>query len=193
MDNSYTGYDGSLYNEIRSFFHDGEQILWLGKPCQSANVPTSPFLVIFSIFWLGFAVFWTVTAASAGGAFGLFGIPFLCIGVYLVYTVTVGKKRKLERTVYAVTDRRAMIVYHGYNGSACTDYYFNHHNNVSLSQVKGSIGTICFEQAYDGYHYGGYGHRYRGRPIGYEHKTSFIMIDNVHDVYRIISERISEK
>ena len=194
MDNHYNGYasyNNELYNEIKDFLHDSEQVLWIGKPCQSVKAPTSPFILIFTFFWLGFAIFWTVSATAIGGAFGLFGIPFLCIGVYMVYDATVGQKKRYMNTVYAVTDRRAVIVYHGYRGGPCNDSYFNHLQNISLSHVNGSVGTICFEQEYDGYYYGG--RRYRSRPVGYEYKTSFIMIDNVHDVYRLISDQVSEK
>ena len=189
---TYQNYDSSLFNEARSFLHDSEQVLWIGKPCQSAKAPVSVPTLIFSLFWLAFAIFWTVTATAAAGGFGLFGIPFLCIGIYLVYSVTVGQKHKYANTVYVVTDKRAMIVYHGNRGSTCNDYYFKNLQCVSLANVKDNVGTICFQQSYDSYdgYYYGRG-RYRGRPIGYEHKTSFIMIDNVHEVYRIISERIS--
>ena len=191
MDNNYYNYN-ELNNEIRGFLHDSEQVLWIGKPSRSAKAPTSPFTVLFALFWLGFAIFWTVSATTVGGPFGLFGIPFLCIGVYFVYSVTAGQKKRYNNTIYAVTDKRAVIVYHGARGSTCNDYYFNNLKGVSLSHVSGSIGTICFEQEYDGYYYGG-SRRYRGRPVGYEYKTSFIMIDNVHEVYRIISEQISMK
>ena len=189
---TYQNYDSSLFNEARSFLHDSEQVLWIGKPCQSAKAPVSPFTLLFSFFWLGFAIFWTVTATATGGIFGFFGIPFICIGVYLLYTVTVGNKNRYRNTVYVVTDKRAMIVYHGNRGSTCNDYFLKNFRDISLTHVNGNVGTICFKQFYDDYdgYYHGRG-RHRGRPIGYEHQTSFIMIDNVHEVYRIISERIS--
>jgi len=101
---------------VRSFLHSDEELLWTGRPYATQPYRSSVFLVLFSIFWLVFSIFWTVGATAAGGAFGLFGVPFMIIGCYLVYSVTVGQRKTLSETVYAVTDRRALIITKGKNG-----------------------------------------------------------------------------
>jgi hypothetical protein len=42
-------------------------------------------LVMFSILWLSFSLFWTITAwRSDGGLMALFGLPFIAIGIFLL-------------------------------------------------------------------------------------------------------------
>jgi hypothetical protein len=42
-------------------------------------------LVLFSILWLSFSLFWTFTAWKSGaGIMALFGLPFIAIGVFLL-------------------------------------------------------------------------------------------------------------
>ena len=38
-------------------------------------------LKMFAVCWTAFAVFWTVGASMAGGLFGLFGVPFILVGI----------------------------------------------------------------------------------------------------------------
>ena len=192
MDQNYNYVEqNDLYSEAKSFLGSEEQLLWIGRPCQSAKPPISPFSLIFSFFWLGFAVFWTVIATAGGGAFGLFGIPFVIVGVYLVYTMVYGQRKRLMNTVYMVTDRRAVIVAKTLRGTTCNDYYFNNMITVSLSNVRGSVGTICLER-YDGYYNDGWRRGYRSKPIGYDLQTSFVLIENVQNVYHMISEQIAQ-
>ena len=188
-------YNTELYRELQPFLHLDEQVLWTGKPYTSRSYHTSPFLVIFSLFWCGFAVFWTVMASSAGGFFGLFGIPFVCVGVYLLYSVFFGQKKAIQSAVYAVTDRRALILTHDRNGVNCTEYVFANLANISLEDVQGDTGTIRFVQPmpyYNGYHYGNayYGRRRGGYDARRELSTAFFMIDGVHEVYRMISAQL---
>ena len=191
MDNNYNYDNNELYAEAKAFLSPDEQLLWIGRPCQSAKPHVSPFQLIFPFFWLGFAVFWTVTATAAGGAFGLFGIPFVLVGAYLVYTMAFGQRVRLKKTVYMVTDRRAVIVAKTAHGTTCNEYYFNYLPTISISHVNGSVGTICFER-YDGYYNDGWRRGYRSKPINYDLQTSFILIDNVQSVYRLISDQIAD-
>lgn len=182
-----------LYRELQPYLHGDEQVLWTGKPYTSRSYHISPFLAIFALFWCGFAIFWMITATSIGGAFGLFGIPFVCVGVYFLYSVFVGQKKTLESAVYAVTDRRAIILLHERTGVNMTEYIFANLSSVSLEDVQGSTGTIRFVQPIP--YYDHYGHGHYGRRRGaYDHRrelsTAFFMIDNVHEVHRMISEQI---
>jgi len=182
-----------LYRELQPYLHGDEQILWTGKPYTSRSYHISPFVAIFSLFWCGFAVFWMIAATSMGGPFGLFGIPFVCIGVYLLYSVFIGQKKTLESAVYAVTDRRAIILLHERTGVNVTEYVFANLSSVGLEDVQGSTGTIRFASPIS--YYGHYGHGHYGRRHGtYDRRrelsTAFLAIDNVHEVHRMISEQI---
>ncbi len=181
-----------LYRELEPYLRPEEEVLWVGKPCTTRNLPTTPILMLFPLFFLGFALFWTVMATAMGGAFGLFGLPFVAVGIWMLYYFAVGNKRQLARTVYCVTDYRAVILTHRRHGTDCTEYVFSMLSSVNLESVQGNTGTIRFapvERYYEEY---GYGRHRRGYAYdtARQFTTAFLMIDDVHTVYRLISEQI---
>ena len=71
----------------RPYLAAGETILWRGKPEKGHLLgPQDVFMIPFSIFWCGFAIFWFISALQVG-FFAVFGIPFVCVGLY----ITVGR------------------------------------------------------------------------------------------------------
>ncbi|CAN5261329.1 hypothetical protein BH09PSE1_BH09PSE1_02620 [soil metagenome] len=65
----------------------GERIMWTGRPGQGLVFASRDiFLVPFSVVWCGFAIFWTTLATGAGSPpfFALWGLMFVCIGLYFV-------------------------------------------------------------------------------------------------------------
>ena len=185
-----------LYREIQPFLHPGETVLWTGTPGKIPASQTSPILPIFAIFWMGFAIFWTISATAAGGPFGLFGLFFIFFGGFMFHSVFFGKRNLLKTAVYAVTDYRAIIITHDRNGMNCTEYVFSALSSVNLESINGDRGTIRFaeEQIYSEYNRG----LYRKRTINLDNVkksavTAFFMIDNVHDVYRLISEQLNNR
>lgn len=95
----------------------GERVLWSGRPDPRILLTSADaFLVPFSIFWAGFAFFWEggVLSGPVKGDnpgllfFALFGLPFVAIGLYVVAGRFVYKRYRKRRTLYAVTDRRAL-------------------------------------------------------------------------------------
>ena len=99
----------------------GEQLLWHGKPDPKRYVLGSLLILLFGIPWTAFSLFWMAAASgflfseSGNGVFSLFalfGVPFVLVGFgmlsapYWVY-------RKMKRTVYALTNRRALIITSG--------------------------------------------------------------------------------
>ncbi len=190
--NNYTSDGRNLRAEIEPYLNPGENILWVGQPNSARASRLNPMLVIFLTFWLGFAVFWTVTASAAGGAFGLFGIPFVLIGVGMFYGMTVGQKKQYSSAVYAVTDRRAIILYTDRHGVNCTAYVFSNLQTVTMERVQGTVGTIRFRSnvTYDYADYG-YGRRRRTTYGGDDVRNTFAAIEDVQGVYRLISEQIA--
>ena len=97
------------YNFIVPYITGDEFVLWKGKPDKGAVFTSQDaFLIPFSIFWCGFAIFWEVTATSNGAPFffSLFGIPFVLIGLY----ITVGRffhaSYLRKRTFYVITNKK---------------------------------------------------------------------------------------
>lgn len=184
-----------LYREITPFLRHDETVLWIGTPGKIPASQTNPLLPIFAIFWMGFAVFWTIAATAIGGPFGLFGVFFIAFGGIFFYHAFLGKRNLLKTAVYAVTDRRAIIITHDRNGTNCTEYIFSSLSSVNLESVNGNTGTIRFaeEQLYVEYR-SGLSHRktMNAATVKRSAVTAFFMIDDVHRVYHLISEQLEK-
>ncbi len=62
----------------------------------------------FGLVWTAFSAFWTASATLVAGAFGLLGVPFLLFGLFRLAQPFLGA-RAAARTLYVVTDRRAVV------------------------------------------------------------------------------------
>jgi hypothetical protein len=113
--------------EVRT--HDllpGERVLWSGSPkpgirIQGRDLVNLPFGCVFT----GFALFWTTMAfvmtRSAGTRgpfrifFPLFGLPFILVGLYVIFGSVLVRAAQAKKTAYAITDRRLITVVEGGN------------------------------------------------------------------------------
>jgi hypothetical protein len=98
-----------------------ERILWTGQPDAGRIFAQSDIVMIpFSLVWGGFAIFWEASALGfgllAGGQappaisfFGLWGIPFVLIGLYMMVGRFFYKVWARRRTYYAVTNQRVLL------------------------------------------------------------------------------------
>lgn len=97
------------YSFARACMGPDEHILWRGKP-QKGHLLTSwdVFMIPFSIFWCGFAIFWETSAilSDAPFPFCIFGIPFVCIGLYLVFGRFLWAAFMRKRTAYVITNKK---------------------------------------------------------------------------------------
>ena len=95
-----------------------ERLVWADRPIAKVRGALAFGRIAFGLLFGGFAVFWTsaawlMTRGASSGAFGLFfplfGIPFIAVGAGIVVA---GLKswRDDGGTVYALTDRRVLIV-----------------------------------------------------------------------------------
>lgn len=122
-----------------------ERIEWVGRPDPTKRfTPADRYLVPFSLFWGGFAIFWLVGATASGGAFGLFGIPFVAIGLYFIFGRFIYKANRKRRTVYAVTNRRVLEIVDGRKGESVTAVYLRSIPNISTSAVSNGEGSVEF-------------------------------------------------
>ncbi len=88
-----------------------EQLRWIGRPSPWACAWAKSWsMFLFSFLFGGFSIYWVYGAASKGGdkLFPLFGVPFVLIGLAM-FLSPVWQYLKARATVYAVTDRRALI------------------------------------------------------------------------------------
>ena len=97
------------YSFARPYLSAGEMILWKGKPGKGHLFTSQDlFMIPFSIFWCGFAVFWVVSAIATGAPFffALWGSPFVCVGLYMLFGRYIWTAYIRKRTAYVITNKK---------------------------------------------------------------------------------------
>jgi hypothetical protein len=170
--------------ELQAFIEPGERLLWCGIPRGGIRFRSQDiFLVPFSIAWCVFAVFWTYTATKSGAPafFTLWGLMFVCFGLFFVFGRFVADAKKRRNTSYAVTDHRVLI-YSGIRARELKSLNLRAIPEISLVQHSDGSGTISFGVS----PFGAFG-GFRGWP-GSEKVVSpaFEFIENAPEVHRLV-------
>lgn len=124
----------------------GERLLWTGTPRHGMLFRgTDVFLVPMSLLWAGFVVFWTLSVMRSGARmfFVLWGIPFVLMGVNLVFGRFIVDKALRERTAYGLTDRRVIIL-SGLFARSVKSLQLRTLSDVTLDERTDGRGTITF-------------------------------------------------
>lgn len=109
---SFAAADASRDRSIRRWLVADEHILWEGKPDIGAySLRGSWYLIPFSLLWGGFAIFWEATAIASHAPpfFLIWGVPFVLVGLYMIFGRILVARREARNTTYAITDRRILI------------------------------------------------------------------------------------
>ena len=139
--------------EINRQLDPGEGLLWSGAPSPARMALSALPATVFGIPFTGFAAFWIYTAftatskaaSSPGGAwnlFPLFGIPFLLIGLGML-TAPLWALLAAGRTLYAVTNRRALIV-SGLFSTSVKSYTHSEIHELQRVERSGGTGDLYF-------------------------------------------------
>lgn len=167
-----------------------EEVLWCGQPDSSVIFTGSDiFLVPFSISWGGFAIFWEISTITLGAPFffGLFGIPFVLIGLYFIFGRFIYKGIKKKHTYYAITNRRVLILTNLSNKNVDAEFITQIPciNKRVRSDGKGTIkfGNSFFFKGM----YSNTGMDFFGAGYGKDVPT-FYDIDDIDSVYRLVNE-----
>ena len=138
-----------LREKVDRELDSGEHVTWLQMPVPRYFTPGSTAACLFGIPWTGFAIFWTTGAAwgsskveNAGffRAFPLFGVPFILIGFGMLLS-PVWAYRKALRTVYVVTNRRA-ITFDGLRTTTVRSYPPERLKDVYRKERKDGTGDV---------------------------------------------------
>lgn len=91
----------------RIYMSPGEYELWHGKP-QKGNLftPQDAWPFLFGIMWCCVAVFQTVTAVANGNLLHTPALPFLAVGLYLLFGRFIWTAIQRSRTVYVITNQK---------------------------------------------------------------------------------------
>ncbi|MBR4880343.1 MAG: hypothetical protein IKU19_00310 [Clostridia bacterium] len=143
------------YDFCQKFLVNDEYILWRGKP-EAGNIFTSQdlFMIPFSILWCGFAVFWFVSSILSGAPifFSCFGLPFVAVGLSLVFGRFIHTAYLRKRTVYVVTNKKIIRQ----RGGKVDTLSLDNLPPMTLVAHKNGNGTIRFGQPYSYYDRGVY-------------------------------------
>ena len=124
----------------------GETILWYDRPGQGIMFARRDALLIpFSLVWGGFAVFWEVIVLSSktSGVFALFGIPFVLVGLFIIFGRFLLDAWLRSKMGYALTDRRILILRWGMWPSLKA-IRLDRLPEATLSEKSNGRGTIRF-------------------------------------------------
>jgi hypothetical protein len=126
-----------------------ERTEWMDMPVPRFFTPAATGAFLFAIPWTAFAIFWIYGASGfkmpdfgKGGIsfFPLFGVPFVLIGLALLFT-PLWAYRKALRTVYVITDRRAITFDGGWSGTI-RSYPPDKLQNIYRREKKDGSGDV---------------------------------------------------
>ena len=145
---------------MQHYLGAGERLLWSGRPKQGILFRAADILLIpFSLLWGGFAIFWESMALSmlfkpgvrdafppVAVVFPLFGLPFVAMGLYLIFGRFLVDRKQREKTTYGVTNERVIIL-SGIFRSTVKSLSLNSLADLSLAERSDGSGTIQFGSA----------------------------------------------
>jgi hypothetical protein len=184
-----------LASSIERELQRDERLLWKGRPRGGIRLRSSDaYLIPFSLLWGGFAIFWEFSALftvpkkdPTVWVFPLFGVPFVLVGLYLVFGRFFVDARMRARTEYGLTNRRAIIV-SGLFSTTVKSIDLRSTPEITLTEKADRSGTITFGSAPS------YGRmQYNPWLPGGSAQPTFDMIEDARNVYALIEQATSRQ
>ena len=194
--------DDSLESVFQSELMNGERVYWSGQPDPSVVFNSSDiYMIPFSLMWGGFAIFWESSVLGivklgnravhgAPGFFVLWGIPFVLMGLYMIFGRFFYKVWKKKRTYYAVTDKRILLVVQTASRQVQAQF-LNQIPVINKSVGSNGVGNLVFGNTGYGMNYGNSGMDFMGRRYG-PTAMAFYDIHDAEGVYQMI-ERLQSQ
>jgi hypothetical protein len=132
--------------EIQQQLGPGERLLWSGQPMRGIRFRSSDALMIpFSLLWCGFAIFWETSVINSGAPFffRLWGVPFVLVGLYVVFGRFFVDAQSRKRTYYGVTNERVIILT-GFFSRQTKSLQLRTLSDITLAERADGSGTITF-------------------------------------------------
>lgn len=178
--------DFNVTSELQDYLELNERLIWSGQSKKGIVFRTIDiFLIPFSLLWCGFAIFW-FTAALLSGApvfLAIFGIPFVCVGLFLVFGRFIIDAKKRENTFYGITENR-IIIRSGIFKKTIKSINLKTLSEIEFEEKRDGSGTINFGPS-NSFFIRDYNLHWLG---GSKQNTSFELIQNVRQVYNTIRE-----
>ncbi len=168
---------------IQEHLQPNERLIWAGQPRKGILIrPVDAFLIPFSLLWGGFAIIWTAIAllSEAPLVFVLFGIPFVVVGLILIFGRFIIDAQQRKNTYYGLTKDRALVLT-GIVKKSIVSVPISSLDEISHHEHKDSEGTILFGPQNLLMSWGG-----MSWWPGYTMPLSFYMIPDAKKVYQKI-------
>jgi len=136
--------DFEIEQELQPDLDKDEKLIWAGRPKAGILFRSSDiFMIPFSILWCSFAFFWEggVMNIHAPFFFKLWGIPFVCIGLYMVFGRFIADAKKRKNTIYGITNSR-IIIKSGIFSQELKSLNIRTISDISISKKSDGTGTI---------------------------------------------------
>ncbi|MBO5374207.1 MAG: hypothetical protein J6A54_02005 [Clostridia bacterium] len=144
-------------SNIKDYILADEKLLWRGEPTKKIRLlPAEKFNVAFGIAWTAFSVFWMSLAYSIVNQteqgfsfikiFPAFGLPFFIIGIYFMLIMPIRIIISRRRIEYALTDKRALILYVG-KREKLSAYKYTEIQNLNFGCDELGNGYVTFISA----------------------------------------------
>jgi hypothetical protein len=174
----------------------GEQIVWAYRPRPGIVFHKQDiYLIPFSLFWGGFAIFWEASVsghgmfggkgAAPGFFFQLWGIPFVLIGQYLIWGRFLFDAWLKRRTYYAVTNRRVIVVQNGLQHKIASSY-LDSLPTVTKEAGSNGAGLLRFSPAQPLWSNRRGWSAWNSMSVG--DVPTFVDVEDVDSVYRLVSD-----
>lgn len=135
---------------------DGEEIIWYGQPKAKFITGEGIVVFIFGAIFTAFSLFWTLSQIGPSSPFNdpffrtslierifpYFSLPFFLIGLWMlggpfwIY-------RKAQRTLYAITNKRCLIMVLG-RTKKIKSYDIDEIPNIDKTEYSDGSGNIIF-------------------------------------------------
>lgn len=122
-----------------------ENLVWVGQPLPAFFTGASIFPFLFAIPWTAFAVSWMGGAIGMGAplGFALFGVPFVLIGLAMLCS-PIYLRRCMKNTVYAITDKRALIFVGTFFSTNIKSFYPDDLDELQRKEKANGTGSVFF-------------------------------------------------
>jgi uncharacterized membrane protein YdbT with pleckstrin-like domain len=173
-----------------------EKVLWSGKPVWNAFILPGLISIPVGIIFLGFAIFWMGTAASAGAPdeFSLFGSLFVLIGIGIAFGPFLFQLLRYRNTEYMITDKRIITQ----TGAIGLDTRFVDFEKVQevyvqigvIDKLFGTGSLYAMTAGFSGFvPRGGYGYGYGGFA---GNRPSLAALKEPYEVQKLLQEAIEK-
>jgi hypothetical protein len=178
--------DSEIRARLTPYLQAGERLVWSGRPSGGLVLgPRDIFLIPFSLLWAGVVVFLlgTVLFSGAPGVFFPVGLIFLTAGCYVVFGRFIIDAWARRRTVYGLTDRRAIVVRRVFSEAVLSEPL---DGRLRMNRGGSGRGTISFGAPVTAFGFG------RNPGLGFWHaglssEVVFLGIERPEQVYALAS------